>query len=80
MYAGNAVIVNLLMRWPALIPGAAIAGGVALAEPEAPPPTPAPVVVQTPAPPVPILELKVAPEIKPVETPPPLPPKMKING
>lgn len=37
MYAGNAVIVNLLMRWPALIPGAAIAGGVALAEPEAPP-------------------------------------------
>lgn len=80
MYAGNAVIANILMRWPVLIPGAAIAGGVALAQPETPPPTPAPVVVQTPAPaPAPILELKATPEIKPVPVKP-LPPHKKKNG
>ena len=78
MYAGNAVIANLFMRWPVLIPGAAVAGGVILAQPaEAPPPQePAPIVAPAP-------ELKLTPEIAvppKVETPPPLPPKKKING
>lgn len=80
MYAGNAVIANILMRWPVLIPGAVIAGGVALAEPETPPPPPPPVVVQPPAPiPAPVFELKATPEIKPVPVKP-LPKKKKING
>lgn len=84
MYAGNAVIANLFMRWPVLIPGAAVAGGVILAQPtEAPPPPePAPIVAPAPAP-EPTPELKLTPELvvpPKVEVPPPLPPKKKING
>lgn len=78
MYAGNAVIANLFMRWPALIPGAAVAGGVILAQPMEAPPPPAPAPIVAPAP-----EPKLTPEfvVPPkVEVPPPLPAKKKING
>lgn len=49
MYAGNSVVVNILMRWPALIPVAVVAGVVAVAPiPEPPAPEP-PVPVSAPA-------------------------------
>jgi len=69
MYAGNAVIVNLLMRWPILIPVAAVAVSVTATQP------PAPVAVQavaaTPAPaPVPVLVDKPSPSPLEVICPP----------
>jgi len=67
---GNAVVVNLLMRWPKLIPLAAAIGVTVVAQPqkEEPPPPP-PVVVTAPADPV------VVPE-----APKPLPPEKKKRG
>lgn len=63
---GNAVVVNLLMRFPVLVPVAAAVGisTVALKQPEAPPPPPSPIVqkVGPAAPPV-------APATAPVPTP-----------
>lgn len=70
MYTGNAVVVNLAMRFPWLIPVAAAVGIAVVAPPPAPPP-PTPVVVVAP-PPTPVAP-PVAKVIPPVEKlcPPP---------
>jgi len=71
MYAGNAVIVNLLMRWPILIPVAAVAVSVTATQPPAPVAVQAVAAAQAPAPaPVPVLVAKPSPSPLEVICPP----------
>lgn len=91
MYSGNAVVVNLLMRFPVLIP-AAIAVGIATVAPLPdpvvvikPPVVEQPVFIPTPVvkvePPAPAPAAS-APEMRhpPAPVPPVLPPKKKKRG
>lgn len=74
---GNSVTINMLMRWPILVPAAVVGGGVALTLPEDVPPVQPPAIVQVvPVPqPEPLVELPIE---EPV--PIPLPPAKKNNG
>lgn len=64
MYAGNASVVNLLMRFPALAP-VAVAVGVVVVTPPSSPPPPTVAIIQ-PAPSIPVSTPTLV--IKPVET------------
>jgi len=67
--AGNATVVNFLMRFPVLVP-VAVAVGVATVIPKEvpPPPPPAPVVVAAPAPaPAPVVLKPVEPLCPPAD-------------
>lgn len=75
MYAGNSSVVNILMRWPVLIPVVATAAIVPTVTDKKEVPTPAPVVTPAPAPAVVVPPAPVTPPV----VPPPAPPK-KIKG
>jgi hypothetical protein len=84
MYAGNSVVINILMRWPVLIP-VAIATTAVTMEPPAPPPAPPKQeVVVAPPPPVAASapqEAEAGIVNQAVRTPPkPLPPAKKKKG
>ena len=66
MYAGNSVIVNLFMRWPALVPVAAAVGIYVVVPKEVPPAAPLqPPVVEVVVPPPVVVE---SPKLKMIET------------